>query len=138
MSAFLKVGLLTVAAFATASPASAQDAGTAPPSSTRDGVYTQAQAEQGQEIVHDVCAECHMDDEFQGTFIKSWAGASVGDLFEEVTATMPEDRPGGLRPKQYAQVLAYIFQLNGLPPGDVELKSDIEELREIIIEGSEG
>lgn len=125
-------------AVATALPTSAQEPEVAPPSSTREGVYTVEQAERGEEIMHDVCANCHMDDEFVGTFIKSWAGASVGDLFEEVSTSMPQDRPGSLRPRQYAQVLAYIFQLNGLPAGEVLMSSSIEELREIIIEGSQG
>lgn len=118
--------------------ASAQDAETASPASTREGVYTEEQAEQGKKIMRDVCAECHMDAEFMGTFIKSWAGASVGDLFEEVSTLMPEDRPGSLRPGEYAAVLAYIFQLNGLPTGEVLMSSSIEELRKIIIEGSQG
>lgn len=118
--------------------ASAQDAETASPASTREGIYTEEQAEHGKEIMRDVCAECHMDDEFMGTFIKSWAGASVGDLFEEVRTYMPEDRPGSLRPREYAQILAYIFQLNGLPAGEVLMPSSIEELRKIIIEGSQG
>ncbi len=125
-------------ALAAALPTSAQEVEGAPPSSTREGVYTVEQAERGKEIMHDVCAECHMDDQFIGTFIKSWAGASVGDLFEEVSTKMPEDRPGSLRPRQYAQVLAYIFQLNGLPAGEVAMSSSIEKLREIIIEGSQG
>lgn len=125
-------------ALAAALPVSAQEAETAPPASTRQGIYTEEQAEHGKDIMRDVCAECHMDDEFMGTFIKSWAGASVGDLFEEVSTKMPEDRPGSLRPREYAQVLAYIFQLNGLPAGEVLMPSSIEKLREIIIEGSQG
>ena len=138
MSAFFRAGGLTILFIASALRLGAQEAEPTERSSTRDGVYTEAQAEQGRAVVHSICTECHMDAEFVGTFIKSWAGASVGDLFEQVATTMPENRPGGLRPEQYAQVLAYIFQLNGLPPGDSELKPDIEDLREIIIEGSEG
>ncbi len=138
MSTLRRAIPLAMLAIATAFPASAQETQVAPPSSTREGVYTVEQAQRGKEIMRDVCAECHMDDEFMGTFIKSWAGASVGDLFEEVSTKMPEDRPGSLRPRQYAQVLAYIFQLNGLPAGEVPMSSGIEELKEIIIEGSQG
>ena len=138
MSAFRKAVPLALMALASAVPTNAQEAQSVPPPSTREGVYTVEQAERGQKIVHDICAECHMDEEFMGTFIKSWAGASVGDLFEKISTTMPEDRPGGLRARQYAQVLAYIFKLNGLPAGDVALSSTVEELREIIIEGSQG
>ena len=138
MNALRRAVPLAMLGLAAALPATAQEAETAPPASTREGIYTVAQAEQGKEVMRDICAECHMDDEFMGTFIKSWAGASVGDLFDEVSTKMPEDRPGSLRPRQYAQVLAYIFQLNGLPAGEVLMPSSREALRKIIIEGSQG
>ena len=56
-----------------------------------------------------------------GAFIRSWAGASVAALYDDIYSLMPEDQPGSLPPQQYADVIAYILQLNGLPPGDVEL-----------------
>ena len=133
------MGPLTALALAFAvHPARAQQDSADPPKSLRDGAYTVEQAARGKVLMRDICAECHMDDEFTGTFIRSWSGASVGDLFEEVSTMMPEDNPGSLRAREYADVLAYIFELNGLPPGDVELGSSIEDLRKIIIEGKQG
>ncbi len=38
--------------------------------------------------------------------------------------TMPEDDPGSLSAQEYADVLAYILQLNDLPAGGVELPAD--------------
>lgn len=103
---------------------------------TLDGVYTQAQAERGAVVVEDVCRECHDDEEFVGAFIRSWAGASVAALFDDIYSLMPEDQPGSLPPQQYADVIAYILQLNGLPPGEVELGAARESLERVLIEAN--
>jgi hypothetical protein len=46
---------------------------------------------------------------------------------------MPQDNPGGLRRQEYADVLAYLFELNGLPAGDTALPADDCGLRRIRI-----
>jgi hypothetical protein len=66
----------------------------------------------------------------------SWSGAPASMLFEVISTSMPQDRPGALSAKQYADVLAYIFELNGLPAGARELPSEPERLARIIIERS--
>ena len=48
---------------------------------------------------------------------------------------MPEDNPGGLIPGEYADVLAFIFSISGLPTGETEMNSDAELLQQILIEG---
>ncbi len=117
--------------------ARAQDEPAAGPRSTLDGVYTEEQARRGEALNRKVCGACHMEQWFTGTLMQSWSGATVGMLFELISATMPEDRPGGLKRREYADVLAYIFELNGLPPGDEELSSRKEALAEILIQGRE-
>lgn len=102
--------------------------------STLDGIFTEEQAKRGAEVSKTVCAECHEPDEFTGSFLDSWTGAPVSMLLEEITAQMPEDRPGTLRPQQYSDVLAYIFQLNGIPAGTTELATDASSLTSILIE----
>ena len=104
------------------------------PLTTLDGVYTEEQAERGAEVVEQICRECHEDEEFVGAFIRSWAGASVAALYDDIYSLMPEDQPGSLPPQQYADVIAYILQLNGLPPGDVELTTAREALEKLVIE----
>ena len=49
--------------------------------------------------------------------------------------TMPEDNPGSLRSAEYAAIIAYFFELNGIPAGDTEMDSDISALENIVIEG---
>ena len=48
---------------------------------------------------------------------------------------MPEDSPGRLRLSEYADVLVFIFSINGLPMGETEMSSDAELLQQILIEG---
>ncbi len=101
---------------------------------TLDGVYTAEQAARGAEITESVCRECHEDEEFVGAFIRSWAGASVASLYDDIYSLMPEDQPGSLPPQQYADLIAYILQLNGLPPGEIELGAARESLERVVIE----
>ena len=103
---------------------------------TLDGVYTEEQALRGAEVIEDVCRECHDDEEFVGAFIRSWAGASVAALYDDIYSLMPEDQPGSLPAQQYADVIAYILQLNGLPPGEVELGVARESLERVVIEAN--
>lgn len=103
---------------------------------TLDGVYTEEQAARGAEVIEAVCRECHDDEEFVGAFIRSWAGASVAALFDDIYSLMPEDQPGSLPPQQYSDVIAYILQLNGLPPGEVELGAARESLERVLIEAN--
>jgi hypothetical protein len=44
---------------------------------------------------------------------------------------MPQNDPGILSAKEYAQVLAYLLQMNGMPAGPEELPSDAVMLRAI-------
>ena len=79
-----------------------------------------------------------MEDWFTGSLLESWAGATVEMLYELIRTTMPQDRPSSLERQQYADVLAYIFELNGLPAGQQELSADKEALRAILIEKGRG
>jgi hypothetical protein len=47
---------------------------------------------------------------------------------------MPKSEPGTLTPDEYAQVLAYLLELNGMPAGDVELPPDPEAMKTIRID----
>jgi hypothetical protein len=103
-----------------------------------DGVYTREQATRGA-LTSGLCTQCH-GDSFQGDpappltgadFLAKWDGRSVGDLFELIRQTMPDDDPGALTGQQYADLLAYIFSLNKFPAGTTELASSAEPLKQI-------
>lgn len=106
--------------------------------SVRDGVYTEEQAERGQRIYETECSLCHGPRDFSGpTFILGWNGQPVGALYSHIRMTMPQDNPGHLSERQYAEVVAYMLQLNDYPSGEDELPADVEELSRIRIERPE-
>ncbi len=103
--------------------------------SIHDGVFTAEQAESGEEVYASICLDCHATDTFGPDYMEGWSGASVGELYEMLQATMPYESPGTLEDKQYADVLVYLFQINGVKAGETEMPSDVEQLREISITG---
>jgi hypothetical protein len=102
--------------------------------STQDGIYTREQARRGEELLRDECSACHMNAWFEGSFLQAWNGATVGMLYERIRSTMPEDQPSGLENREYADMLAFIFELNGIPSGEEELASRKNELDKILIQ----
>ena len=102
--------------------------------SVQSGVYTEEQAERGATIFEETCVACHQPDEFgDGAYIDGWSGQTAHDLIEHIRATMPQDNPGSLKRKDYVDVAAYFFRMNGLPAGDAEM--DVNSVRHIRIEG---
>jgi mono/diheme cytochrome c family protein len=107
------------------------------------GVFTETQAQRGQSIYRDECARCHSDTLAGGesspalvgdTFFDEWNGMTVADLFERMRKTMPEDSPGRLSGKQYANIIAYMFKVNAVPAGADELDADATSLKSIKID----
>lgn len=108
--------------------------------SVLDGSYTEAQAARGSSQYAQNCAACH------GTglsgngeapalvgaeFVSDWAGLTVGDLFERIRTSMPQDNPGKLTRDQYADILAFVLKANGYPAGQKELDRRTEFLKAI-------
>jgi mono/diheme cytochrome c family protein len=103
--------------------------------STMAGVYTAAQAGRGEETYMSICVACHPAGTYSTPAFKAtWVGRPLADLFGFVRDTMPKTDPGGLTPKEYAQVIAYILKINDVPPGKSELPADAEPLKRIRIE----
>jgi mono/diheme cytochrome c family protein len=105
-----------------------------------DGVYTDAQAVRGELAFGTHCASCHGAN-LGGTgeapalagpqFLSDFDGLSVGDLFDRIRTTMPQDNPGSLSRDQLADILAFLLKANGLPSGAKELDRRSEYLRAI-------
>src|SRR5579871_1471176 len=108
--------------------------------SVLDGIYTDAQAARGQEQFAQNCAACHGSG-LTGNgeapalvgaeFISDWAGLTVGELFDRIKNTMPQDNPGKLSRDQYADILSFILKENGYPAGQKELDRRSEYLKAI-------
>ena len=103
-----------------------------------DGVYTEDQAKRGAAVYAKECAACHGADLnggesapalVGGVFLSNWNTLTVGDLFERIRLSMPQDNPGRLSRQQDADVLALMLQANEFPAGKTELDKQTEVLK---------
>ena len=110
----------------------------APPRSVWDGAYTLAQAKRGA-LKSGLCTSCHGDGFAGGgapelvgpEFLARWDGRTVGDLFDLIRLTMPDDDPGALSREEYADLVAYILAVNKFPTGTSEIAITAEPLKQI-------
>ena|SRR5215471_6712019 len=111
--------------------------------SVRDGVYTEDQQKRGRAQFNEKCASCHNEDLsggeiapalFGGNFMANWNGLTVGDLWERIRQSMPQDNPDRLNAQQRSDIIALILSANGFPTGAKELDARVEFLKDIKIE----
>ena len=119
-----------------------------PVASVWDGVFTAAQAARGRLAYSGGCGFCHGrrlngapdDPDMRSTpplararFLREWDGRSLASLFEYTRVTMPEDNPASFTDEEYADVIAYMLSVSGMPAGDDELPADSQNLARIVI-----
>ena len=117
------------------------------PRSVKDGVYTTGQASAGKAAYTDKCVACHgtmasttpdmaplLND---WVFQDAWKSRSVGDLFERIRTTMPQNKEGTLSPQQTTEIVAYILSANKLPAGEAALGEDVAVLKQIQMDAAE-
>lgn len=127
------VGLVTVVAvFGAGTGLAAPQA-----QSVWDGIYTEEQAQRGDPLYQQSCAECHGPDLTGGEmapslgggeFVWNWNGLSVGDLFERLRISMPQGVPGSVSRQEKADILAFLLEANDFPAGDTELANRTQML----------
>ena len=101
----------------------------APEASSDGAFYTSRQATRGDGLFRDNCVSCHSASEFAGaSFQRRWRNRAVGDIYEFVLYSMPDDNPGGLPEQTYADIVAYMLSMNDFPAGDSELPTSMEAL----------
>src|ERR1044071_3722321 len=114
-----------------------------PTKSVWDGVYTEEQAKRGAPMYSEFCASCHgselMGGEMapplaSGDFLSGWDGLTVGDLFERIRISMPQNAPGSLSGQQNADILAFVLSANKFPTGSTELGNQGMALKAIKFE----
>jgi mono/diheme cytochrome c family protein len=108
----------------------------ADPRTTNDGIYTEEQAEAGEELYAEHCLTCH-DKKYFRPVLEAWEGQPLGVLYTVMSASMPETNPGALPRADYVDILAYILSLSRYPAGEVELDYRDGVLDEIVISGRE-
>jgi mono/diheme cytochrome c family protein len=133
---------LGCALFALCAPRAQEPAPTSP-RSVWDGVYTEEQSKRGESVYQKECASCHgpslgggesAPPLTGGAFLSNWNGLTLGDLFDRIRKTMPQNGPGRLTRQQDADVLAFMLSGNKFPSGKTELYRQSEMLKEIRFE----
>jgi mono/diheme cytochrome c family protein len=104
------------------------------------GLFTDEQAERGRAVFESQCATCHDANQsgeapalIGGAFLRGWEGRSVGRLYTKIVETMPPNDVQSVGAHQKLDVLAFILQENGFPPGTSELTVDTDALARIRI-----
>jgi len=114
-----------------------------PTKSIWDGIYTEEQSTRGQGLYSQECASCHGGELTGGEmapplaggeFLAGWDGLTVGDLFERVRISMPQNNPGSLSGQQNADILAFMFKASKFPTGTTELAKEAGILKQIKFE----
>ena len=112
----------------------------AAPRSVWDGVYTEEQAGRGERLSAEYCAPCH-GETLEGAeaapalsgqlFNGNWEGVSLGELFDRIRVSMPQDAPGSLSRRQNLDVVAFLLKVGQFPAGDTELVAEGNALAQI-------
>lgn len=114
-----------------------------PTKSIWEGTYTEEQATRGKALYASECSSCHGAELTGGEmapglaggeFISGWDGLTVGDLFERIRISMPQNSPGSLSGQQNADILAFVFSANKFPTGTSELPKEAGILKQIKFE----
>lgn len=101
---------------------------------TKDGVYSEAQAARGKATYDDMCSGCHGLDlagaafvapPLTGSpFIESWRDDSLAAVFQKIKEDMPKGDPGRVGDAAKLDVLAFLLKANELPAGAADLPAD--------------
>src|SRR5437763_16220314 len=110
---------------------------------TLSGVFTAEQAKNGERVFQARCAACHgsdlhatdpeVPDLTDDGFNNGWVGKTVANRFRNIRVAMPAGAPGRLDDQTYVDIVAYILQFNGSPPGNQKLPPDVDALERIVI-----
>jgi len=96
------------------------------------GPFTVEQATRGEATFRDACLRCHETARFSTPdFLRVWTRAPLSQLFGFISTNMPRGAVGSLSRPEYADVVAYMLALNGIPAGGTELPSSTAALAQI-------
>ncbi|HYP06849.1 MAG TPA: glucose/sorbosone family PQQ-dependent dehydrogenase [Bryobacteraceae bacterium] len=104
--------------------------------------FTAAQAAVGKTAYNANCAVCHGSSMTNGTmgtplageyFRTTWFNRTVKALYDKSHKTMPPAAPASLPAETYANIVAYILELNGFKPGATALPAGGDALEKMAI-----
>ncbi len=136
--------VLCIAGGAFGGPLPSAPAATQTTRTTRDGVYTLAQAQRGRELYKRECTLCHRDNLLGNTvdggpplrgpqFTTRWQDIDVETLLSMVEELMPLEKPGSLSRQEYVDILSFVLWANQLPAGEGELPTGSDDLQQIVV-----
>ena len=108
-----------------------------PPGTGVPPTFTAQQAAAGRKAFESSCAVCHGTTLTNGTFgtplageffRSRWQGRSVAALYSKSRDTMPPGAPASLPDAAYAEIVAYILEVNGAVAGAAELPAGGDRL----------
>jgi Cytochrome C oxidase, cbb3-type, subunit III len=110
-----------------------------------DGVYTDIQANRGEREYGRTCEHCHgaglegdaareIPPLVSDSFMRSWGGKNLRQLFELLSRSMPADNRGSLSARTYTDLIAYLLRVNDVPAGAAALPDAPAGLEVISIE----
>jgi mono/diheme cytochrome c family protein len=142
ISFILAASLAVVALPAAAQDNAARNNGIATTTNIWAGVYTDAQAAQGQKFYGAACEDCHGEHQegdpgqgFPGVagpgFMVEWDGQTMADLVRHIH-TRPNDNRSDMDPETAVEMAAFILKANGVPSGKTPLSTDAKEEAKIL------
>ena len=102
--------------------------------------YSDEQAKRGEPLYAQHCSSCHGPDLaggemapglVGGDFAANWNDLTLGQLFDRIRTSMPQNNPGSLSRQQNADILAFILLKGTAPAGQTELPTQSEVLNTI-------
>ena len=98
-----------------------------------EAAFTAEQASLGERVAERYCSQCHDRSYFEGSLYRAVQGQQAKYLLDPIQSTMPQDRPGTLKPRHMAALLAWIMSLNGVASGDKSLPKNYDQLSNLIL-----
>jgi polar amino acid transport system substrate-binding protein len=96
--------------------------------------FDRTQVTHGKMLYAGACAKCHGAN-LQGVNAPALRGPAfapaanahltIGGIFGYMTTNMPADRPGKLKPEEYADIMAFLLNSNGYGAGNAKLTPDM-------------
>lgn len=96
--------------------------------------FDAAQVSRGKKLYASACAKCH-GAKLEGVTAPALTGPSfapagnshltIGGIFGYMSTNMPADRPGKLKPQDYADIMAFLLNSNGYRPKAEKLTADV-------------
>ena len=98
-----------------------------------EGIYTEAQANDGKRTFDVACSECHHAS-LKGTghgpelagpnFLAKWGEHTAGDIYTQISTKMPPTAPHSLSEATAVALTAHMLRANGAPSGNTDLRAN--------------